>query len=80
MEPQDKSILGITYFPDFFHPNASSYWYDQIAAFHAEGPEFDGIWIDMNEPSNFCNAQCTSIVLSTTFYIFVILTSFSLHK
>jgi len=43
---------GLTAFPDFFHPNASEYWYDQIKTFHDQ-LKFDGLWIDMNEPSNF---------------------------
>lgn len=44
----DKSSV----FPDFSHPNASSYWAKQFARFHKQVP-FDGAWIDMNEPSNF---------------------------
>lgn len=44
----DKSSV----FPDFSHPNATSYWIKQFARFHDAVP-FDGAWIDMNEPSNF---------------------------
>ncbi|KAL1434762.1 hypothetical protein MTO96_001660 [Rhipicephalus appendiculatus] len=44
----DKSSV----FPDFSHPNATTYWTKQFARFHDEVP-FDGAWIDMNEPSNF---------------------------
>ncbi len=56
-------LLGCVYkgaviFPDFFNPASVDYWYNQAAAFHATGPEFDGMWIDMNELSNFCTAQC----------------------
>ncbi|XP_053392914.1 lysosomal alpha-glucosidase-like isoform X2 [Mercenaria mercenaria] len=43
---------GTTAFPDFFHPNSSAYWLQQAKAYHDMVP-FDGIWIDMNEPSNF---------------------------
>ena len=43
---------GNTVFPDFFSKNAQEYWTNQLAAFHEELP-FDGLWIDMNEPSNF---------------------------
>jgi alpha-glucosidase (family GH31 glycosyl hydrolase) len=43
---------GITYYPDFSHPNATEWFTRQAAAFHQEIP-FDGLWIDMNEPSNF---------------------------
>jgi len=58
---EGKVWPGVVYFPDFFHPNASQWWYNQIANFHASGPEFDGMWIDMNEVSNFCDGQCTSV-------------------
>ncbi len=43
---------GATAFPDFLAPNATDWWADEIAAFHALLP-FDGLWIDMNEPANF---------------------------
>lgn len=48
----DKSSV----FPDFSHPNATSYWIKQFARFHDTVP-FDGAWIDMNEPSNFYNGH-----------------------
>ncbi|GFS15039.1 lysosomal alpha-glucosidase [Elysia marginata] len=43
---------GKTAFPDFFHPKAYDYWLEQAREFHKKIP-FDGLWIDMNEPSNF---------------------------
>ncbi|XP_052262842.1 lysosomal alpha-glucosidase-like isoform X2 [Dreissena polymorpha] len=43
---------GTTAFPDFFHPNATAYWTYHANSYHNIVP-FDGIWIDMNEPSNF---------------------------
>ena len=49
---------GTTAFPDFFHPNVSEYWYGQISKFH-EQIKFDGLWIDMNEPSNFVHGSLT---------------------
>jgi alpha-glucosidase (family GH31 glycosyl hydrolase) len=45
---------GQVYFPDFFHPFAQDYWTEQIRNFLDIAPA-DGLWIDMNEPSNFCN-------------------------
>uniref|UniRef100_A0A915E5B5 P-type domain-containing protein n=1 Tax=Ditylenchus dipsaci TaxID=166011 RepID=A0A915E5B5_9BILA len=41
-------------FPDFLDPTAktSQWWTDEFVDFHKKLP-FDGIWIDMNEPSNF---------------------------
>ncbi|XP_062507778.1 lysosomal alpha-glucosidase-like isoform X2 [Corticium candelabrum] len=43
---------GKTAFPDFTNPQSTSYWTEMIRNFHNEIP-FDGLWIDMNEPSNF---------------------------
>lgn len=48
---------GEVHFPDFFSPNASSFWTSQFAAFHARVP-FSGIWIDMNELASFCDGRC----------------------
>ena len=43
-------------YPDFFHPNAQEFWYEEIKKFHDVVP-FDGMWLDMNEPSNFCDGE-----------------------
>uniref|UniRef100_A0A2R8ZNT8 Lysosomal alpha-glucosidase n=1 Tax=Pan paniscus TaxID=9597 RepID=A0A2R8ZNT8_PANPA len=43
---------GSTAFPDFTNPTALAWWEDMVAEFHDQVP-FDGMWIDMNEPSNF---------------------------
>lgn len=45
---------GNTYFPDWFAANATSYWTEQLTAFYKLLP-YSGLWIDMNEVSNFCN-------------------------
>lgn len=45
---------GETYFPDWFATNTSSWWENELNEFHKLVP-YDGIWIDMNEVSNFCN-------------------------
>lgn len=52
---------GLTAFPDFFAPQTLEYWYDQVSAWH-DKVAFDGMWIDMNEPSNFCTGSCSSPV------------------
>ncbi|NWX91097.1 LYAG glucosidase, partial [Nothoprocta pentlandii] len=43
---------GPTAFPDFTNPETHEWWYDMLKEFHDQVP-FDGMWIDMNEPSNF---------------------------
>ncbi|KAG8182551.1 hypothetical protein JTE90_002085 [Oedothorax gibbosus] len=43
---------GVTVFPDFSHPNATSYWTKQFSDLYKD-VKYDGVWIDMNELSNF---------------------------
>uniref|UniRef100_A0A8C6ZE20 Lysosomal alpha-glucosidase n=1 Tax=Nothoprocta perdicaria TaxID=30464 RepID=A0A8C6ZE20_NOTPE len=51
---QDLAVVwpGPTAFPDFTNPETHEWWYDMLKEFHDQVP-FDGMWIDMNEPSNF---------------------------
>ncbi|KND04769.1 uncharacterized protein SPPG_00472 [Spizellomyces punctatus DAOM BR117] len=48
---------GYTAFVDWFHPNASAYWTDEVSRF-LDTLDVDGLWIDMNEPSSFCYGPC----------------------
>ncbi|XP_069036870.1 lysosomal alpha-glucosidase [Lepisosteus oculatus] len=43
---------GLTAFPDFSNPDTHQWWYENLQKFYTQVP-FDGLWIDMNEPSNF---------------------------
>ncbi|CAH1794350.1 unnamed protein product [Owenia fusiformis] len=43
---------GNTAYPDFTNPTTIDYWYQSASDFHNQVP-FDGLWTDMNEPSNF---------------------------
>ena len=56
---------GPTYFPDFLHPGAQSYWTDELRGFYAQA-QVDGIWIDMNEVSNICNNDGKGQVCANT--------------
>ncbi|KAK9841177.1 hypothetical protein WJX74_001449 [Apatococcus lobatus] len=47
---------GATHWPDFGHKRTVSWWQRQIAAAHELSP-FDGLWIDMDEVSNFCTGE-----------------------
>jgi alpha-glucosidase len=47
-------------FPDWFHQNTQGYWDNEFATFFNKdtGVDIDALWIDMNEPSSFCDYPC----------------------
>ncbi|KAL6111023.1 uncharacterized protein ACO6RY_19988 [Pungitius sinensis] len=47
---------GLTAYPDFSDDVTHEWWYDNLRRFHEKVP-FDGLWIDMNEPSNFLDGS-----------------------
>ncbi|XP_031442858.1 lysosomal alpha-glucosidase-like [Clupea harengus] len=47
---------GLTAFPDFSDTVTQEWWFDNLQKFHTLVP-FDGLWIDMNEPSNFVDGS-----------------------
>ena len=56
-----SDILGVQWpgavaWPDWFAPNTGKWWTDEIQQqFNADtGIDLDGLWVDMNEASNFC--------------------------
>ena len=46
-----KAWAGKTVFPDFFNPKADEFWKKGLKDFY-KLVEYDGVWLDMNEPSN----------------------------
>ncbi|KAI0062102.1 alpha-glucosidase [Artomyces pyxidatus] len=51
---------GVTVFPDWFSPKIGQYWTNEFQNFYSPktGFDIDGAWIDMNEPSSFCDYPC----------------------
>ncbi|XP_063062788.1 lysosomal alpha-glucosidase [Engraulis encrasicolus] len=47
---------GETAFPDFSSDVAHQWWTENLQRFHTQVP-FDGLWIDMNEPSSFVDGS-----------------------
>jgi alpha-glucosidase (family GH31 glycosyl hydrolase) len=41
------------HFPDFMYPPTQQWWSTEIGKFLTNLFPVDGLWIDMNEPSNF---------------------------
>lgn len=57
-------ILGIQWpgaavWPDWFHPKTLEWWSNEIGIFFNKdtGIDLDGLWVDMNEASNFCDDE-----------------------
>ncbi|XP_061049452.1 sucrase-isomaltase, intestinal [Eubalaena glacialis] len=47
-------------FPDFFRNSTAEWWTREIIDFYNNQMKFDGLWIDMNEPSSFVNGTTTN--------------------
>jgi alpha-glucosidase len=58
---------GYSVFPDWFANNTQSWWTEALKNWSESGITFDGIWLDMNEASSFCDGSCgTGANLSNT--------------
>ncbi|KAL5118895.1 hypothetical protein ACEQ8H_003218 [Pleosporales sp. CAS-2024a] len=65
LKAADKSNIlglqwpGVTVWPDWLAPNTEQWWTNEIDMFFDKdtGIDIDGIWVDMNEASNFCGNQ-----------------------
>ncbi|KAL5495907.1 hypothetical protein ACEPAI_1371 [Sanghuangporus weigelae] len=52
---------GFTVFPDWFANGTRAWWTEAFKNWSTTGGvEFSGIWLDMNEPSSFCEGSCGS--------------------
>jgi alpha-glucosidase len=51
---------GPTAFPDWFNDGTQGWWNNEFNIFFSpdNGVDIDGLWIDMNEASNFCRFPC----------------------
>uniref|UniRef100_A0A4X2LEU1 Maltase-glucoamylase n=1 Tax=Vombatus ursinus TaxID=29139 RepID=A0A4X2LEU1_VOMUR len=58
---------GKTVFPDYTNPKCAQWWAEEFRLFYDE-IKFDGIWIDMNEPSNFDDGSSTECLYSNLNY------------
>lgn len=59
-----SNILGVQWpgaavWPDWFAPNTQDWWTNEITTMFDKdtGIDLDGLWVDMNEASNFCEDQ-----------------------
>ena len=48
---------GDTVFVDWSHPQAAKFWQNGLANL-AKEVDFDGLWLDMNEATSFCDGAC----------------------
>ncbi|KAF1994986.1 glycoside hydrolase family 31 protein [Amniculicola lignicola CBS 123094] len=50
---------GVVAWPDWLNPATQDWWTDQFLNYYdpEEGIDIDGIWVDMNEASNFCEME-----------------------
>ena len=48
---------GKTYFPDFHAAKTTEWWHHHVAELW-EKYNFDGLWVDMNEPASFEDMDC----------------------
>ncbi|XP_030789258.1 putative maltase-glucoamylase-like protein FLJ16351 [Rhinopithecus roxellana] len=75
---QVKLYKAYVAFPDFFRNSTAAWWKKEIEELYANPREpekslkFDGLWIDMNEPSNFVNGSvrgCSDEMLNNPPYM-----------
>ncbi|XP_052028801.1 putative maltase-glucoamylase-like protein FLJ16351 [Apodemus sylvaticus] len=77
-ETQVKLYRAYVAFPDFLRTSTAAWWKNEIKELYSNSLEpqnslkFDGLWIDMNEPSNFVDGAvggCRSEILNKPPYM-----------
>ncbi|XP_061493207.1 sucrase-isomaltase, intestinal [Rhineura floridana] len=58
---------GTTVFPDYSNPSAIQWWVQECDDYHKKVP-FDGLWVDMNEISNFVKGSKTGCAANSLNY------------
>nr|XP_034988351.1 sucrase-isomaltase, intestinal [Zootoca vivipara]XP_034988352.1 sucrase-isomaltase, intestinal [Zootoca vivipara] len=53
LEVQLQLYRAYVAFPDFLRNSTSQWWQRELVDYHANVLKYDGLWTDMNEPSNF---------------------------
>uniref|UniRef100_A0A8C5WMS8 Lysosomal alpha-glucosidase n=1 Tax=Leptobrachium leishanense TaxID=445787 RepID=A0A8C5WMS8_9ANUR len=53
---EGKVWPGPNVYPDFTNQETTQWWYEHLKVFH-EKVAFDGMWLDMNEPTNLLNGS-----------------------
>ncbi|KAG8445217.1 hypothetical protein GDO86_010120 [Hymenochirus boettgeri] len=56
-DAQVQRFRAYTAFPDFFLNRTAIWWHREIRDFREKHIRFDGLWIDMNEPSSFVHGS-----------------------
>jgi len=63
-ESEDPLTAGVwcgnAYFPDFYKADTNQWWSDMfnLMVKTYDDLEVDGVWLDMNEATNFCDGYC----------------------
>ncbi len=68
-----KPLVGVSWpgysaYIDFINPTGPGFWENELLRFHMT-IDYDGLWLDMNEPSSFCDGECSDGI-SYTYYNF----------
>uniref|UniRef100_A0AAR2K3C5 Maltase n=1 Tax=Pygocentrus nattereri TaxID=42514 RepID=A0AAR2K3C5_PYGNA len=67
-DTQVEIYRSYTAFPDFFRNHTATWWHREISDFYTNTIKFDGIWIDMNEPSSFVHGTVGGKCLGDDIY------------